>query len=68
MWAWAKGFHIPKSFVEAALSEELLSHGCHYAHFLSRSSLRVMLKAYLEEKVYREDDIDILLNALLANA
>ena len=67
MWAWAKGFHILKSFVEAALSEELLSHGCHYAHFLSRSSLRSMLKAYLEEKIYREDDMDILLNAL-ANA
>ena len=64
MWAWAKGFHIPKSFVEAALSEELLSHGCHYAHFLSRSSLRVLLKAYLEENIYREDDMDILLNAL----
>ena len=35
MWAWVKGFHIPKSSVEAALSEELLSQGCHYAHFLS---------------------------------
>ena len=63
MWAWPKGFHIPKSSVEAALSGELLSHGC----FLSRSSLRVMLKTYLEEKMYREDDMDILLNAL-ANA
>ena len=26
MWAWAKGFHMPKSSVEAAPSEELLSH------------------------------------------
>ena len=30
IWAWAKGFHIPKSSVEAALSKELLSHGCHF--------------------------------------
>ena len=67
MWALAKGFHIHKSFVEAGLSEELLLHGCHYAHFLSRSSLRVMLKTYLEEKIYRKDDMDVLLNAL-ANA
>ena len=35
MWAWAKGFRIPKSSVEGALLEELLSHGCQYAHFLS---------------------------------
>ena len=34
----------------AALSEELLSHGCHYAHFLSRSSLRVMLKNIFRRK------------------
>ena len=64
MWAWAKEFHIPKSSVGAVLLEELLSRGCHYAHFLSRSSLRVMLKTYLEEKIYREDDMDILLKAL----
>ena len=67
MWPWAKGFHIPKSSVEAALSEELLSHGCHYTDFFSRSSLRFILKAYLEENIYRKDDMDILLNAL-ANA
>ena len=67
MRAWAKGFHISKSSVEVALFEELLSHGCHYAHFLSRSSLRAMLKTYLEKKMYREDDMDTLLNAL-ANA
>ena len=67
MWACAKGFHIPKTSVEVALSEELLSYGCHYARFLSRSSLKVILKTYLEEKIYREDDMDILLNAL-ANA
>ena len=64
MWTWAKGFHIPKSSVEPALSEELLSHRCHYAHFLSRIPLRVMLKTYLEEKIYREDSMNILLNAL----
>ena len=67
MSAWAKGFYIAKSYVDAALLEELLSHGYHYAHFLSRSSLRAMLKSYLEKKIYRKDDMDILLNAL-ANA
>ena len=67
MSAWAKGFYIAKSYVDAALLEELLSHGYHYPHFLSRSSLRAMLKSYLEKKIYRKDDMDILLNAL-ANA
>ena len=50
MWAWVKGFHIPKSSVEAASLEESLSHGCHYAHFLSRSSLRVVLKTLFRRK------------------
>ena len=50
MSAWAKGFYIAKSYVDAALLEELLSHGYHYAHFLSRSSLRAMLKSYLEKR------------------
>ena len=30
MWAWTRGFHIAKSSVIAALSEELLSYECHY--------------------------------------
>ena len=64
MWTWAKGFRISESSVEVALSEELLSHGCHYAHFLSRSSLRAVLKTYLEKKIFREHDMVILLNAL----
>ena len=62
-----KGFYISESSVEAALSEELLPRGCHYAYFLSRSSLRAMLKTYLEKKMYREDDMNVLLNAF-ANA
>ena len=38
-----------------------------FSHFLLRRSLKIMLKAYLEEKTYRKDDMDILRNAL-ANA
>ena len=66
-WTWAKGFRVPKRSVDAALPEELWSHQWHYAHFLLQNPLRVMLKTYLEEKIYREGDMDILLNAL-ANA
>lgn len=63
-WTWAKGFRVPKRSVDAALPEELWSHRWHYAHFLLQNPLRVMLKTYLEEKIYREGDMDILLNAL----
>lgn len=59
MWAWTRGFHIPKSSARAVLSEELLSQGCYYAHFLVRNSFRLMLKTILEKKIYREGDMDI---------
>ena len=59
MWAWTRGFHIPKSSARAVLLEELLSQRCYYAHLLVRNTFRLMLKTILEKKINREGDMDI---------
>ena len=55
---------LTKRLVEQSLTTELLSHTSYYSNFLTRHSIKVLQQDYLMKKMYKNDDMDILLSTL----
>ena len=64
LYAWARGLNVTKCSVEQLRTSELLSHSGHYPNFLTGNSMNLFLEDYLIKKIYKIDDLDILLSAL----
>ena len=64
LYTWARGFNVTKSAVEQSLTTELLCHTSHYSNFLTWNFIKGEPQDYLIKKIYKNDDMDILLSAL----
>ena len=64
LYAWATGFNVTKSAVANQKSAELMCHTSHYSNFLTWNFIKGEPQDYLIKKIYKNDDMDILLSAL----
>lgn len=62
--SWAKGFKKDKDFVIERLYNEVVYNQEFYLDFLINNNLEQLLHDYLVNRIYAQDDMDLLVNAL----